>query len=100
VQQQEDDFMTRYKRNFNIVVFFATAYQRALVVPMRNRWGKEAQDLPCGIALIGMLVYAALMRDNGMWLWIAFWMLCQLKNRAETARLMRNGERIHTLYEG
>ena len=99
-QQQEDDFITRYKRNFNIICLLMIIHQRGIVVIGRNRWGKEAIALPNALAFVMMILWASLTQDNCMWYWIAFWLLCHLRRRVESARLAKSGIMIHSQYDG
>jgi len=66
MQQQQDDFMTRYKRNFNMAYNGMLIHQRAIILPMRERCGKDVLGLPCALALVLMCVWAALSRDPFM----------------------------------
>jgi hypothetical protein len=98
-QQQQNDSMN-WKRNFDISHALCVMHQRALVVPMRSRWGIYALGVPCALALVLMVLWATFSRDPYMWVWIGFWVICQLARRAESVRLHRRGERIHSQYDG
>jgi hypothetical protein len=98
-ENERQDGMTM-KKSFNIVYSFALAHQRALTVPLRERYGKEALGLPalCGFLLI--LGWAAFSYDPLMWVYAGYWLLCLVVRRVESLRLSAKGERIYSLYDG
>lgn len=61
--QQEDDLLTRYKRNLNVTFALCLIYQRALIIPLRKNFGVEALGLPCLLALIMLILWAAFSGD-------------------------------------
>jgi hypothetical protein len=99
MQQERDDAMNQ-KRSFNIVYALMVMHQRALTVPMRNRWGVNALGMSCALALILMFVWTMVTQDSLMFCWIGFWLLCFIKRRVEAVRLVNKGERIHSQADG
>jgi hypothetical protein len=99
MQQQQDDFMTRYKRNFNVAFTLCLMFQRALVVPMRNRFGVEALGTPCLLALIMLVVWSSLSQDIYLWIYTGIWLVFFVHRRAQSVRLSQT-ERNHSLYDG
>lgn len=100
MQQQQDDFMTRYKRNFNIAYSVLLIHQRAIIIPIRERFGKEILGLPCALSLALMCGWAALSRDVFMWVWVAIWIVSLAKRKNESAQLAQKGVVIHSRYDG
>jgi hypothetical protein len=88
------------EQGFNIAYALLVMHQRALVVPLRNRWGVQALGMPCLLALVMMAVWAGFSRDPYLWWWIGVWLLCFLVRRIEAVRLNLKGERIHSQYDG
>jgi len=95
-QQEGNDF----KRNFNIAFSFLVMHQRALTIPMRNRYGLQALGVPCALAVVLMALWAAFSYDPFMWLWLGIWLLFFVKRRLESLRLNWNGVRVHSQYDG
>jgi hypothetical protein len=88
------------KESFNIVFSLCVIHQRALTVPLRNRFGVEAMGIPCAWAFGLIVVYAVFSLDPFMWLFVATWVICQIRNRIEAARLSARGVRTHSHYDG
>jgi len=101
-QQQREgfDWVQAQKTNVNIVAGLLGVYQRAIVVPMRHRFGVEALGLAAVLAFSFMVVWAACWKDPLMWGYLAYWTLCVLLRRSEAKRLVRKGEKIHSLSGG
>jgi hypothetical protein len=100
MQQQQEDFMTRYKRNFNIAYNLMLVHQRAIIIPMRERYGKEVFGSPCALAFLLMCAWAALSMDAFMWLWVGVWLFYLARRKDEAVRLANSGARIHSQYDG
>jgi hypothetical protein len=99
VQQKKNEEIG-WKESFNIVFSLLCIHKTALVVPFRNRWGVEAMGTPCLWAFGLLVVYAAFCLDPFMWMWVAAWVICQIRNRIEAARLSARGVRTHSCYDG
>ena len=99
-QQQGFDWVEAQKRNWNLIVFALAVWQRAIVVPMRHRFGVEALGSICVASFLFMAVWAWCWHDPLMWAYLGYWTLCVLQRRAEARRLVRKGERIHSLADG
>jgi hypothetical protein len=95
--QQEKDIVQTLKERFNIAFFLMLVWQRAIIVPLRNRFGREAQGLPCVFALGLMFLWASFSKDPWMWWYLAFWVFFQFKNRIQS---IKHGAEIHSLYDG
>jgi hypothetical protein len=97
--QQGNDFPTR-KDSFNILLLFLTAHQRAVTLPFRIRYGAEALGFPGVWAAILIVLWAGFSRDPLMWGWLGMWFLALAVRRLETMKLLRQGERLHSMYDG
>jgi hypothetical protein len=100
MQQQQDDVMTQYKRNFNFFYTGCLIHQRGVVIPLRRGLGGDALGAPCALAFVLMCVWAMCTRDNFLWLWIGVWFLCFLKRRLESVVLTKSGAKLHSQYDG
>jgi hypothetical protein len=98
--QQQSTMREEWKRNFNLGYSFLLMHQRALVVPVRRGWGREALGMPCLCAFVLMCMWAAFSRDIHMWWWIGAWLVFQSVRRLESVKLARSGARIHSQYDG
>ena len=68
---------------------------------MRNQYVDSALQARLVPWLSSMMcVWAMVSHDNFMWIWIGFWLLCQLKRRVESVKLARSGAWIHSQYDG
>ena len=95
-QQQQDDMMTKYKKNFNFIYSACLIHQRCLVVPLRRAFGVQALGTPCALAphpdvRVGDLHAAT----TTCGLWIGIWFLCFLVRRAESVKLRQSGAKMH-----
>jgi hypothetical protein len=99
MQQQKQDSGPDKKQTFDIVYSLCLMHQRALVVPLRTGWGKEALGLPCLLALALMFFWAGFSRDPLMWAYLGFWVLCQMVRRVESLRLAQGGK-VHSWCDG
>src|SRR5262249_507293 len=81
----------------NFIYNICSAYQRAIVIPVRNQWGINALGLPCLFAFLLQFAWAAFTRDTGMYVWLGFWTLCYLKRRGEAGRI--RGQ-VNSYYDG
>jgi hypothetical protein len=100
MQQQQDDFMTKWKQNFNFTYSACLIHQRAIVVPLRMAWGPQALGVPCALALVVMVLWAVFSRDPLMWGWIALWLTSFVGRRAESLWLWAVGAKLHGWYDG
>ena len=100
MQQQKKNEEIGMKESFNILFALLCIHKTALVVPFRNRWGVEAMGTPCLWAFGLLIVYASFSLDPFMWLWVAAWVICQIRNRIGAARLAAKGIRTHSHYDG
>ena len=98
-QQQEQDVMQNIKRNFNIAFNLCVMHQRALIVPLRNKFGVEALGTSCLFALIIMVLWVTFSRDNFMWYYTGIWLVFFAHRRVQSLMLARTG-RMHSLYDG
>jgi hypothetical protein len=96
--QQHEDFVTKWKRNFNITYNLCLIHQRGIVVLMRDQWGKRALGTSCALALVLMFLWATFTQDPFMYGWMVLWFICYLKRRFEAGRLAKKG--MHTEYDG
>src|SRR5271166_4220165 len=99
MQQERDDAMD-HKRSFNITFVFMLMHTLGLTLVMRTRQGSQILGLPCALALGLMVVWTTVAQDSLMFAWIALWLLCLIKRRVESVRLVNKGERIHSQYDG
>ena len=99
-QQNDPNDPFEWKRNFNVAYNILLIHQRAVVVPLRMAWGPQALGVPCALALVLMVVWAAFSRDPLLWGWIALWLTCFVSRRAETLWLWATGARLHGGYDG
>jgi hypothetical protein len=99
-QQQQDDFMTRYKRNLNLTFTACLIHQRAIIVPFRKGFGVRALGGQCLCALILMCGWAALTKDGYFWAWIMFWVVGQVGRRVEALWSWSSGAKVHGWYDG
>jgi hypothetical protein len=99
MQQQRQDFPTK-SDGFNLVLALVTAHQRALTVPFRTGYGSEALGFPGLWAFLLILMCAVFSFDPMMWIWLAFWMISLIVRRMETAKMLREGWKIHSMYDG
>jgi hypothetical protein len=97
---EQKDFWHDWKRNFNIGFTIFLAHQRALTVPLRSRYGKEALGIPCVLALVLMFLWVMATHDPFMWLWIGFWCLCFGIRRLQSVWLAAQGADLHSQYDG
>ena len=87
-QQQGFDWVEAQKRNWNLIVFALAVWQRAVVVPMRYRFGVEALGSICVASFLFMAVWAWCWHDPLMWAYLGYWTLCWMVRRAEARRLV------------
>jgi hypothetical protein len=99
-QQQQQDNGPDKKQSLDIIYSLCLMHQRAMVVPLRKGWGKEALGLPCLLALGLMFFWAGFSRDPLMWGYLGFWFLCQMVRRLESLRLAARGIKVHSRYDG
>jgi len=101
-QQQREgfDWVQAQKTNINICTGLLVIYQRAIIVPMRHRFGVEALGFVCFFSFLFMVIWGACLQDPLMWGYTAYWVLCVLMRRSEAKRLVRKGEKIHSLSGG
>jgi hypothetical protein len=100
MQQQQDDVMTQYKQNFNVLYTACRAHQMGVVIPLRRCCGPDVLRTPCAFAFVLMCVWAMCTRDNFLWLWIGVWCCYFLKHRLESALIAKSGAKIHSQYDG
>jgi hypothetical protein len=99
-QQEQTDFMTKWKNNFNWAYSVALVHQRCLVIPMRKGFGVQALGTPCALALVLMAVWGLCTRDMLLWAWAGLWSLYFLVRRAESVKLGKSGAKVHSQYDG
>jgi hypothetical protein len=99
-QHQQMDHRQKEKRAFDLFYLAVAAFQRGATVPIRGRYGSEALGAPGLAACLLILGWAVVSRSPFMWGWFAIWMVSLMARRAETAKLLRQGERIHSRYDG
>lgn len=98
--QQQNDGTLSWKQNFNIAYAFALWHQRAITVPMRDKYGVQALGFPCFFAFLLMMLWYTFTRDDFMLAWIGLWILCWIKRRSEAIQLAQGGAKIHSQYDG
>lgn len=96
-QQGQKDLFQDFRKHFNFAYSFCTAYQRALIVPFRNKWGTQALGLPCLFAIGLMMLWYIATADPGMLAWMGFWLFCQAMRRIEAVRI---AGQVHSHYDG
>jgi hypothetical protein len=99
-QQQPQNHKLQMKDSFNLLYLICTAFSRALTLPFRVRYGTEALNKPCLFALALLVAWTALSQSPFMLAWLVAWLICFALRRAETAKLLRQGVRIHSLRDG
>jgi hypothetical protein len=97
VQQQQDDLLTRYKRNLNVTFNLCVIWQRALVIPLRNRFGVEALGLPCFLALILLFLWSGFSGDIFMWVYTGIWFVFFAHRRVQSLRMQ---QQVNSQYDG
>jgi hypothetical protein len=98
-QQEQHSMVENWRRNFNIAYSLLLIHQRGIIIPMRERFGKDVFGFHCVLALVLMCLWAAFSKDMFMWLWIGLWVLYLAKRRDEAARLAKDGK-THSQYDG
>jgi hypothetical protein len=100
MDQQQQDPRRSKKDSFHALFLICLAHSTALSVPLRTGYGREALGVP-GIAAFALIfLWAMFSQDPLMWLYFAFYFLCHVCQRITTAKLLRQGERIHSHYSG
>ncbi|HEY7328617.1 MAG TPA: hypothetical protein VH592_13315 [Gemmataceae bacterium] len=82
--QQQHDITQEWKRNFNIAYTLGVIYQRAFTVVTRSHFGSQALGMPTFLALVFMGLFYVATADSFMLIWIAAWLICLVKRRAES----------------
>ncbi len=100
MQQETPNDPNGWKRNYDIAFYVMLVHQRAIIIPLRERFGKEVFGRVCAFSFVMMCVWAAYSGDPFMWLWAGMWLVCLLKRKHETARLAKEGVRIHSQADG
>jgi hypothetical protein len=89
-------------RNSFLLLYVAASIHTRCVIPiLRDRFGAEANGLLGLLALVGMLFYGGLMKDNRMLAYVGFWFIALVGHRLESLHLRhRRGFVIHSRYAG
>lgn len=77
-----------------------SAHERCMTPLIRDRQGTEANTLAGPIALIGMIVYGAHVRDEHVFLYVGVWLVALLSQRIDSIVCRRRGLLIHSRYAG
>jgi len=87
VQQQQDDMFKDWRRNTNFAYSLCMAYQRALLVPFRNKWGTQALGFPCLFGFGLMFLWYVATADFGLVAWMGLWLVSLVIRRAEAVKI-------------
>jgi hypothetical protein len=88
------------KDSFNLLYLICTAFASALLLPFRERCGSEWLKKPAFAALILLIVWTTISQSPFMLAWLVGWLIVFALRRAETAKLLLKGVRIHSMWPG
>lgn len=94
-----NNVMGDVKRNFNILWLLCVMHQRALTIPLRTCYGKEALGMPCLFAVLMMILWGGLANDGVMFWYLVGWLVLFAHRRVQAITLARTG-RMHSAYDG
>jgi hypothetical protein len=85
---------------FGLLYNLANTHKSAIAVMLRRDFGSEALSWNAFFAMILIFMCYAITADKGMLAYLGIWFVCQVMQRARTARLLSGGAVIHSRYAG